>query len=186
LPPGRISHPYDYHPNLDGLVIFCSPRGKPAGGYAQVFRTGAVEGVDVLHIDPETKGPYLIGLTFETQIVEAVRNYVKFILSLELGYPIVIFISLCGVRGCYLRARTEISAGYYNHGPLAEDMIPLPEISIESDTQDIVSSLQPVFNQIWNAFGFMASSNFDEYGKWIGRRSNSTLTHGAAPKATIK
>jgi len=52
-----------------------------------VFRTGAVEGVDVLHIDPETKRPYLIGLTFETQIVEAVRNYVKFILSLELGYP---------------------------------------------------------------------------------------------------
>jgi hypothetical protein len=166
LPPGRISHSYDYHPNLDGLVFFCSPRGEAAGGYAQVFRTGAVEGVDVLHIDPETKGPYLIGLTFETEIVGAVRNYVKFILSLELGYPIVIFISLCGVQGCRIRVPAEFGTG---RGSLPDDVIPLPEISLESETQDVASALRPVFNQIWNAFGFMASSSFDKDGKWISR-----------------
>jgi hypothetical protein len=120
-------------------------------------------------VDPETKGPYLTGSTFETLIVEALRNYVNFILSLGRGYPIVIFISLCGVRGCYVRTTTEIGAGYYNRGPLTEDVIPLPEISIESDTQDVASAFQPVFNQIWNAFGLMASTKFDKDGKWIGR-----------------
>jgi len=148
-----------------------------------VFAPGQSRGGRTAH-RPRDEGPYLIGLTFETQIVE--RPQLREVHSVaRTRVSIVIFISLCGVRGCYLRARTEISA-VLQSWTAGRDMIPLPEISIESDTQDIVSSLQPVFNQIWNAFGFMASSNFDEYGKWIGRRSNSTLTHGAAPKATIK
>jgi hypothetical protein len=59
LPPGRLGHPNDYQLNLDGLVTFANPFGG-----AQLFRTGAVEGVDVLHIDEDTKGPSLIGATF--------------------------------------------------------------------------------------------------------------------------
>jgi len=170
IPPGRMGHPNEYRPNLDGLVIFTNPgAGQLAGGYAQVFRSGAVEGVDVLHIDDQTDAPYLLGMTFESTAVSAIENYVTFVKSLGLGYPIVIFVSFCGMAGCHLRTPTEIGVGYYNAGPLTQDVIPLPEINLESDTQDVSDMLRPVFNQVWNAFGFMGSTKYDQNGKWIGR-----------------
>jgi len=169
LPPGRIGHSNDYMPNLDGLVTFTSPKDQPAGGYAQVFRSGAVEGVDVLHIDDNTKGPYLVGSTFESTVVSALKNYLAFTNSLGLGYPVVMFVSFTGMAGCCLRTATEFGTGYYNAGPITEDVIALPEISIESDSQELTAALRPLFNQIWNAFGFMGSAMYDQAGKWRGR-----------------
>jgi hypothetical protein len=170
VPPGRMGHPNEFRPNLDGLLTFTNPgAGQPPGGYAQVLRSGAVEGVDVLHIDDETGGPYLLGATFESTAATAIRNYVTFVKSLGLGYPIVIFVSFCGMLGCRLRTPTEIGVGHYTAGPLTQDVIPLPEISLESETQDPADLLRPIFNQVWNAFGFMGSSKFDRNGKWIGR-----------------
>jgi hypothetical protein len=170
LPPGRIGHPNEYRPNLDGLVTFTDPgAGQPTGGYAQVFRSGAVEGVDVLHIDGHTEEPYLLGAIFEGTAVSAIRNYVAFVKSLGLGYPIVIFVSFCGMRGCHLRTPTEFGVGHYTAGPLTQDVIPLPEVSLESETLDAADMLRPIFNQVWNAFGFMGSNKYDQSGKWIGR-----------------
>jgi hypothetical protein len=126
-----------------------------------------VSGVEIFNLDAEKlRLEQLLASCIEPR---SLRNYVRFILSLHLGCPIVIFISLCGVHGCHLRVRTEMGVGHPDCGPLTEDVIPLPEVSIESDTQDVASALQPVFNQIWNAFGFMASTNYDKDGKWIGR-----------------
>ncbi len=170
LPPGRMGHANDYRPNLDGLVTYTNAGGGPAGGYAQVFRNGGIEGVDVLHVDDKTKTPYLNGPTFEAMIVDALRfNYMKFIKAHDLGYPVVVLVSLCSVLGCYVRTRSEFGSRRYDNGSLTDNVIALPEVVIESDATEVAGSLRPIFNQIWNAFGFMGSTMYDQAGQWKGR-----------------
>jgi len=92
MPPGRIGHPKDYTVNLDGFVTFTNPRDKPAGGYAQIFRTGAIEGVAVLSTDGTTATPYISGPVFEYTIVSATKNYLSFMHSIGIAPPIVVFV----------------------------------------------------------------------------------------------
>jgi hypothetical protein len=167
LPPGRIGHPNNYATNLDGLVTFSNPADQPASGYAQVFRSGAVEGVDLLGADDKKGTPYLPS-TFENVVVSAIKNYLFFIQSHDLGYPVFLFLSFCGMKGCQMRTRTEFGVGYYESKPLRQDIIALPEVAIESGTTDVPAVLRSIFNTVWNAFGFAKSDKYDQNGKWIG------------------
>jgi hypothetical protein len=167
LPPGRFGHPNNYGMNLDGLFTYTNDIDKPAHGYAQVFRSGAIEGVSALALD-DKDAPWLPGPTFENMIVEAARNYLMLLNDIELPPPVFVLISIVGARGCNLRRRTEFGGGYYIAGPLKEDTIALPEVMIESYPANVPTALKITFNTIWNAFGFAKSEMYDGQGKWIG------------------
>ena len=79
LPPGRIGHGNNYAANLDGLVTFSSQPGETAHAYAQLFRSGAVEGVTLLSRDEQRRIPYLAGPVFENTIISAIRHYLMFV-----------------------------------------------------------------------------------------------------------
>jgi hypothetical protein len=168
LPPGRLGHPNNYAVNLDGLITYSNPPDEPAHGYAQVFRSGAVEGVDLLGTDDKQGTPYLVGANFENTVVSAVKNYLTFVKSHDLGYPVFVFLSFCGMKGCQLRTRTEFGSGFYVSRALGQDIIALPEVTSESDVADVPSVLRSIFNTVWNAFGFAKSDKYDQQGKWIG------------------
>jgi hypothetical protein len=108
LPPGRIGHSNNYAANLDGLVTFTNPADQQAYGYAQVFRSGAVEGVDLLGTDENTSISYLTATTFENTVVSAVRNYLKFTTSLDLGFRVFVFLSFCGMTNCLLEHKLKL------------------------------------------------------------------------------
>jgi hypothetical protein len=138
---------------LDGLITFTNQPNEPAHAYAQVFRTGAVEGVDLLSLD-DAGAPFLPAPTFESTIISTLRNYLMFLNDIDLLPPTFVFLSLCGVRGCHLRQRTEVGgSSYYNAGPLQEDVVTLPDVTIDSETANLPASMRLAFNTIWNAFG---------------------------------
>jgi hypothetical protein len=168
LPPGRIGQSNNYAANLDGFVTFTNQPNEPAYAYAQLFRSGAIEGVDLLGTDDTKKNPYLAGPVFENTAVSAIRNYLTFIKSIDLGFPLFVFLSFCGMKGCVLRARTEFGGGYYAARPLREDVIALPEATLDSDSTDVPAAMRLTFNTVWNAFGFGQSDKYDNRGKWIG------------------
>jgi hypothetical protein len=45
----------------------------------------------------------------------------------------------------------------------------LIEVVIEDLTDEPTKILLPLFDQMWQAFGFERSYNFDEEGKWTGQ-----------------
>lgn len=167
LPPGRQSHPNNYMPNLDGLITCTNQPNESAHAYAQVFRTGAIEGVDALPLDDAGK-PYLAGPVLENTIVATLRNYLLFLKDINIPAPIFIFLSFCGVRGCHLRQRAESGFGYDNAGPLRDNTIILPEVMIDTDPADVAAAMRLTFNTIWNAFGFARSDKYNAGGEWIG------------------
>ena len=52
---------------------------------------------------------------------------------------------------------------------LTEDMSILPEVVIQDRGEIPEQVLRPVFDRVWNAFGFARSFNYDEQNNWIGR-----------------
>jgi hypothetical protein len=168
LPPGRMYQSNNYAANLDGFATFTNQPNEPAHAYAQLFRSGAIEGVDLVGTDEKNGTPYLSGPTFENTAVSAIKNYVALTQSIDLGLPVFVFLSFCGMKGCVLRTRTEFGGGYYDAGPLRQDVIALPEVSLDSSSTDIPTAMRLSFNTIWNAFGFGQSDKYDSRGKWIG------------------
>jgi hypothetical protein len=91
LPPGRIGHPNNYATNLDGLVTYSNAPDDPAHGYAQVFRSGAVEGVDLLGTDEKEGAPYLEELVpLAEQLLDVPQDLIRTALDLELADGTVI------------------------------------------------------------------------------------------------
>jgi hypothetical protein len=146
----------------------CSSHGDVSHGYAQIFRSGAIEGVAILPADDATGVPFLAEPLFEGQIVSAENNYLHFQKSIGIELPIALFVSFCGMRGCHLRVRTELGGGYYQGRPLQEDVVALPDALIESDSVNVPQALRINFHTIWNAFGHMRSNKYNNDGEWIG------------------
>lgn len=168
LPPGRMYQGNNYAANLDGFITFTNQANEPAHAYAQLFRSGAIEGVELLGTDDKNKTPYLAGPVFEKTAVSAIKNYLTFTMSIDLGFPVFVFLSFCRMRGCVLRTRSGLGAGYYDAAPLRQDVIALPEATLDSDSTDVAGAMKVSFNTVWNAFGFGQSDKYDSQGKWTG------------------
>jgi hypothetical protein len=67
---------------------------------------------------------YIAAPAFENNIVAALRNYLLFYKAIDVGLPLYIFLSFCGMSRCYFRTHLEYSSsGFYERGPLRLDII---------------------------------------------------------------
>lgn len=156
--------PFQLATNLDGVVAYT---GQPQTScYSQLFRSGAIEGVDLLGLDHNNM-PYLAGTVFENTLVAGLRSYFLLLDSVGIKPPVYAFIAFCGMRGCHLRYSYG-GPDYYQAGPLSESKILLPEVVMEQFTDDFPAALKRPFDVIWNAFGFPRSDKFNGQGRWIG------------------
>lgn len=166
LPPGGMSGANQLGVNLDGLVNYIDRSVRVRHGYAQFFRSGAIEGVGELSRGDEDGHPYFVAAEFTNKIVFAVRQYLDVLKSYDAGLPIYAFLSLCNVSQCFYRNAPE---GFWvDNGPLGREMVLLPEIYIESFEIDVPTALRPAFNMLWNAFGFLQCDMYDAGGRWKG------------------
>ncbi len=168
LPPlgtgfGWAPQSYDIATNFDGVVTFT---GRPQTScYSQLFRSGAIEGVNQLGLD-HNKAPFLAGTTFENVLVAGLRSYFRLLENLGIEAPVFVFISFCGVRGCNLRYSTA-PFGQGQAGPISEPKIVLPAVVIKQFAADFPALLKERFDTVWNAFGLPGSDKFNA-GHWIG------------------
>jgi hypothetical protein len=167
IPPGRWAQGNQSLVNLDGFATIAAPSEGQTHAYAQIFRSGALEAFTTVGHDGNK--PYIASATFENTIVSALRNYVMFYKQIDVGLPIFVFLSLCGMSRCVFRMPAEhSSSGYYERGPLQTDIVALREATIDSDPADIPGAMRSSFNTVWNAFGQPMSDKYDAKGEWIG------------------
>lgn len=157
----------DYAVNLDGFLNYRQYAGDGTDSYAQLFRTGAIEGVVTMKIDQGN--PYLAGDLFAKTVVAGLRQYVATLTSLDFAFPVFALLSLCGINGCRLRyPGDQGGSGYYEAGPLSGNMIAFPEVAIETSASDIALTMRPILNMAWNAFGLAQCDMYDNQGAWRG------------------
>jgi hypothetical protein len=54
-------------------------------------------------------------------------------------------------------------------GPLNREILALPELYVDSFRTDVPGLMRPVFNMLWNAFGFQHCEMYDGQGVWKGK-----------------
>jgi hypothetical protein len=152
--------------NLDGVFLFSGPSIAESHGYGLLFRDGAIEGVKQLSV-LENGTPYIAGAIFEQDVLSTLKIYMKTCEQLEAGLPLLVGLSFCNAKGCVLR--TAGSGAWVTNGvALKNAVVVLPECIVESTDADLPRLFKPIFDVVWNAFGYMSSEKYDQNGKWIG------------------
>jgi hypothetical protein len=154
--------------NIDGFLNYTD---RPAGGrqsYAQFFRSGVIEGVGNLSKRDADGNPYFVAAEFTNKVVIALRQYLSVLEAFDAGLPVYAFLSLCDVGQCYYRYSPD-GAGWSDTGPLNREILALPEVHIDNFRTDVPTLMRPVFNVLWNAFGFQQCEMYDGRGVWKGK-----------------
>lgn len=151
--------------NLDGYMTFSNfPRKEVPHTYVQFFRTGQIESVDmgILHPDGETK--YVPSIKYEKDVIDHVRKYLTAMERVLIQPPIMIGLSFLGMRGYQLAIDPRfVSDRTYEFD---SDNIILPGVLVEDWQANVPSVLKPVFDSVWNAFGWPGSKNYGTNGEW--------------------
>lgn len=158
--------------NFDGLISAAQRAGGAFNGYAQLFRSGAVEAADHEVFGIDNGHPIIAHEYFEQSVIEATAKNLELQRQLGVTPPVLVMLSLTGVKGY----RMLVDALSRHHAqPVDRDDLIVPETMIEDswpDRSGVERLLRPMFDAIWNACGFSGSPNFDDTGRWNpqGRR----------------
>lgn len=164
IPPLNATQ-WNYRINLDGRLNFQSIGNGKNYGYVQLFRNGVIETVAVQREWNHEKQIPSIG--YEESIIRSLQSYFSALNDLGVSTPAYVFLSFLGVKDYTFAVNSHM---FWDTPPQADrDNILLPEITIEqwSDAPELV--MRPIFDMVWNAFGFARSFNYNETGKWVGR-----------------
>lgn len=147
--------------NVDGPFKY-----EQRAGYVQVFRSGVIEAVDMSAVEPINEQNAISAGNIETILFNAAQSYVRVLDRLGASYPMTLSVQLLGVKG-FRQAGTQKMRRVSGRLIDRQDLDSLPEIEIPELEDNIPKLLRPLFDSIWNAFGYHQSLNFDEHNDWI-------------------
>lgn len=151
--------------DFDGIVNWGSMRAGTYSWYTQIFRTGGLEFVDGLTLASFQGSLIIPSVGYETTLVEALGKLLKTLSFISQEPPAVCFLALVGIG--------EHSFADSNFMPsnrkLGRAVLMLPPIMVEDFFANASVLLKPLFDMVWNAYGFERSRNFDKDGVWNPR-----------------
>jgi hypothetical protein len=150
--------------NLEGIWARTSPHSDPQPEYSLLFRSAIVE--SVMALQPNERGMIYTG--YESDLIHVLNCVLAFYRSSDVGPPAYIFLTLLRAKGTKLQFG-QFSPLRSSGESLDRDTIALPEIVIDDFSADPRALLKPMFDMIWNAYGYQRSYNYDENGQWTGK-----------------
>lgn len=147
--------------NVDGLVSYNS-KGSNITTYTQIYRSGIIESV-VSFIERE--GDFsLPSVWYEKEIITACQKYTSNLVKFGIQPPLYFYLSFLNMKGF----KFGIDPIYLGGGGdrLDRDIILFPEATLESISDNVTDILRPIFDMVWNAFGYEESFNYKEDGSW--------------------
>jgi hypothetical protein len=152
--------------NLDGIVTYIPPLGNsPCDGYVQLFRNGTIESVESHMLFAQAEEKLIPHAHLESRLISCLRAYLTAQQTLGLEPPIVLLLSLLGVRGY----RIGVGPFRDTKPPIDRDAVLLSDVLVEDFSADSAAILHPVFDGVWQAAGWRGCLNYDAQGKWQDR-----------------
>jgi len=155
--------------NFDGLLHASETAKGGVYGYVQLFTNGIVEAIDGSLLEPTDKGLIIRGIAFERQLIDSTREYLHVLEGLNIEPPILLFLTLIGVKGYSIAflARDQIEVPVPGIVDTIErDLLLIPEIVIESYDVTVSGAMKPCFDSVSNAGGWSKSPSYNGKGKW--------------------
>ena len=158
--------------NPDGFLTFDDREwGEPkrrASTYVQVFRSGAVEVADqrmLIRQIPQFDKIIPMG-AFEKYLIDGVERFVRFQHDIGVVPPIVLMLSLVGVKDFAL----TVGPREWTDTKIDREVLLVPDLLIEDFNSPFDVLLRPAIDFIWQSAGLADSPNYDENGRWKERR----------------
>ena len=151
--------------NLHGFLTYSSWTLNEACAYTQVFRNGSVEAVTILGSHGERR---VIGCReYEERIIEVVERYLEVASSIGVRAPYYVSLTFVHAKGAEFGVPTRLTLGKKPEDLIArEDTLAMPEIVIPESDAVAAKALRPLFDSVWNTFGFWGSGSYDDEGEW--------------------
>ena len=155
--------------NLDGFTTLANTAGEAnTYAYLQVFRNGAIEGGTTgmfYDAQPGRVAPTMLASrTFAETAVGFIGRAFKLLGILEVDGPVLVAVSLLGVRGVVLDADHYSLRSTLR--PFSRDVIILPDVVVEDRSMSVTTAARPLLNALWQAAGFERSSAYEPDGTW--------------------
>jgi hypothetical protein len=148
---------WDKQINIDG-VLYWQPLGERVSNYVQLYRNGCLEIADEFAFSRNNDGSLCAPLeAIERRVRLALPGFIECIRDIGATPPVYLFLSMIGAASCRAWTRDELVLSC-DHRVLGRDPLLLPEIALLDFTEDLGSTLRPLFNRLWNAFGLEGSS----------------------------
>lgn len=150
--------------NFDGYVRsnYIEAAGK-CFAYVQAFHNGIIESADTycLSSDLSQRDKGISSHYFERKVLGAVQTYLSLQAELGVSPPILVMLTLLGVKGYAMLAPYR---GYYDRmdGEIDRDDLLVPESLVQSFEYDLGEVMRPILDQVWNAAGQQSSPIFNE------------------------
>ncbi|MBN2476588.1 MAG: ATP-binding protein [Pirellulales bacterium] len=149
--------------NLDGCATYWQPSDSPCLTYTQLFRSGAVEAVDGYTLTRREQG--IPAHTHEQVLLNATFSYLQLFEQLDIEPPIILMLSMIGVKGFRMATGQPSSSG--RRVPVIDrDVLLLPEVVFQDLSEVPATVLRPIFDAVWQSAGLERSFNYSEDGKW--------------------
>ncbi len=165
---------YDMRYNFDGFLTFNSDsKSGICHGYVQFFRSGAIEAVDSrILIHPDGSRFFPVGAV-ERELIEGMKRYLSAYERLQIEPPIIVVISLLGVRGYCIRAGQFKDA----RASFDRDTLLLPDLLIDDLSVGVETLLKPAFDAMWQGSRWRRCFNYDKTGTRVNSDAYPVLPY---------
>ncbi len=168
-PLGRDSHDVLSRFNLDGMLNYVYTRDDRSPAYTQVFRSGIVEAVAVFseQRDGQQQVKRIHSKTYEAMVIRGLQGYINQLYALDVNLPILVFLALVNATDFVFSVPSGPGEYFgYETNKADRDMLDFSEVVIADYGIEAHTLLKPIFDAVWNAFGYAASANYGLDGKW--------------------
>ncbi len=151
--------------NLDGILTNSMTADfNTADAYLLLYYNGIIEAVNarILSLYDGSRKCFQIE-KMEKGIINELKRFLTELNNLDISCPIVIAVSFLKVKG--------FNMDLYNFNsisqPLDRDHLFFPEVLINDYFEQIELVIKPIFDSLWQAFGYSKCRHYDKDGKWL-------------------
>jgi hypothetical protein len=148
--------------NLDGVVAYRTMNDPIVWSYGQLYRDGRFEGVEssILSDAASERQRRMPMYSVESDTMTYLQQTLGLLAHLEIQPPFYVFVSLVGTKGLTVSPPSQHVA--FGYEAITQNELLLPEVVIESTSDNLHHKFRPIFDMIWNAAGVSRSLNFDD------------------------
>ena len=151
---------------FDGFLTYTTDLEGRVRSYAHLYRKGIIESVEGSLIKTIVSKKEIPSVSFEEEILKVIPYYFEVFRRIGVESPIFIYLSFTQIKDYTMKLNKKILGVQPTH--YQEENLKLTDIFIENfdKVDDIAKLMQPIFDEVWNAFGMFKSFNYDEDENW--------------------
>jgi Schlafen, AlbA_2 len=153
--------------NFEGFMTYAGGGDDGTRSYIQLYRNGIIEAVlgDIAFTQDGKKS--LNVSYYESELFKSLPELLTLQKSLDAGFPIYVFITLVDCEKCSLLHRQTFPS-LRKESLISKNILLMPNREVNGIPARPGKILKPIFDRVWNACGFKATTNLDDEGNWIG------------------